>query len=563
MRLSGLLYNRTKYSPEQWGPYDNCLLEKHWAIGSLALDYNSHSIIMHGPKYGTMTQWKGIEAHRWTPIGFPRAILILETQAYLLTFLRSVVEQIVCSSNASLVKNQTTMLDEAFQQGLKRSSGTFGYTLELASPYLNQPFSSPPSFDIDTLLDIAKTRQALQGDHLWLVQTDPLIQSSSGRSEIFDEIPKLKGLLTPLHEILDSRRPLWKVYDELLGALEALLLDQLQRRLQYLGSILPMRLRDTFRFSTFQRLESMAFYHTRRDLKLFPDFAKDMKELARMDEIMYAAFFDMAAINQMLEMVRFYRPRGVRREIDEITKDQYQATRLDTRTWEPSGTIPMREDGDRKIEAEKLLVKFTKEFIDTPEPSGTRLSQQWLDTDKQQRVALGRMWAQIRARHEQTLRRLGFEQEDVDCDLATLSADSTPDHIASIDIRNSEILAEIVARKAKKDCITRTSSVCSKVKTRKLNIADTDEELPFKISVDSDSIVSPPLEVPSTKVSVSKNSYAIFQTMFPTRNFEKRTKTVPWDSFVNAMVDAGFVASQSAGGSALQFEPDAISPWFG
>ncbi|TGO27800.1 hypothetical protein BPAE_0036g00110 [Botrytis paeoniae] len=321
---------------------------------------------------------------------------------------------------------------------------------------------------------------------------------------------------------------------------------------------------------------------------------KDMKELARMDEIMYAAFSDMAAMNQILEIVRFHRPRGVRREIDEVTKvedgrgwryirnhlqDQYQATRLDPRTLEASGIIPMREDGDQKIEAEKLLVKFTKEFIETPEPSGTRLSQQWLNTDKQKRVALGRMWAQIRARHEQTLRRLGFEQEDIDYDLATLSADSTPEHSTSIERRNNEILAEIAARKAKKVASLEHAVVqkhwgpqqqenCqipvrSKVKTRKLNIADMNTELPFQKSVDSDPTVSLPLEVPSTKVSVSKNSYAIFQTMFPTRNFENRTITVPWDSLVNAMAEAGFVASQSAGGSAVQFEPDARSPWFG
>ncbi|TGO36491.1 hypothetical protein BHYA_0123g00190 [Botrytis hyacinthi] len=463
MRLLGLLYNCTKYSPEQWAPFDNSLLEKHWAIGSLALDYNSHSIIMYGP----------------------RAILILEAQAHLLTFLRSVVEQILCSSNASLVNKQTTMFDEAFQHGLKRSSGTFGYTLELASSYLNQPFSAPPSFDIDTLSDIARTRQALQGDHLWLLQTDPLyarryinLEMTSNLEEnskpyhqfflggnsfiqysimfwswgwIFDETPKLKGLLTS-HEILDSVKPLWKVYDELLGALEALLLNQLQRRLQYLGSILPMRLRDTFKFSTFQRLESMAFCHTRRDLKLFPDFAKD---------------------------------------------------RLD-------------------------------------------------------------FW---------------FEQEDIDCDLATLSADSNPEHTSSIEIRNNELLAEIAARKAKKAALLEQVVVqehwghqqqenCqipvrAKVKTRKLNIENVDTELPFKISENSDPIVRPPLEVPTTKVSVSKNSYAIFQTMFPTRNFEERTKTVPWDSLVNGMAEAGFIERHDVGGSAVQFEPDTSSPWVG
>lgn len=92
LRFLGLLYNRTKYSPEQWAPYDNSLLEKHWDMGSLALDYNAHSIILSGPEYGTITPWRKIEAHRWTSVGFPRAILILEAQAYLLSFLRSMVE---------------------------------------------------------------------------------------------------------------------------------------------------------------------------------------------------------------------------------------------------------------------------------------------------------------------------------------------------------------------------------------------------------------------------------------------------------------------------------------
>ncbi|KAF7890293.1 hypothetical protein EAF00_008608 [Botryotinia globosa] len=71
-------------------------MQRNWDIGSLALDYNGNSIILAGSAYvGTTTQWKSEEAHRWTSIGFPRAILILEAQVHLLSFLRSTVERIL------------------------------------------------------------------------------------------------------------------------------------------------------------------------------------------------------------------------------------------------------------------------------------------------------------------------------------------------------------------------------------------------------------------------------------------------------------------------------------
>lgn len=67
-----LLHNRTKYSPELWAPYDNFILEKHWGMGSLALDCNSHSIVLAGSAYGygMLMQWKSEEAHRWHLSGF-------------------------------------------------------------------------------------------------------------------------------------------------------------------------------------------------------------------------------------------------------------------------------------------------------------------------------------------------------------------------------------------------------------------------------------------------------------------------------------------------------------
>ncbi|KAF7890295.1 hypothetical protein EAF00_008610 [Botryotinia globosa] len=238
----------------------------------------------------------------------------------------------------------------------------------------------------------------------------------------------------------------------------------------------------------------------------------------------------------------------------------------------------MGESQSERIKAEKSLADPTKKFMETPKPTGTRLSQQWLDTDAQQRKTLSQIWVQVRARHEYTLRRLGFCQENIDHDLATLSADSDPEHVAAMEKRNAEIHAEIAARHARKVAAfenfldqeqwgTEKSEklgvpIRSKITTRKLPNTDDEKNTVETISKPT---VTPEISahISSPKVLVRKSSYAIFQTMFPTRNFEERNKTLPWDSLVNAMVEAGFIAIHDAGGSAVQFEPDTSSPWFG
>ncbi|TGO89353.1 hypothetical protein BPOR_0113g00060 [Botrytis porri] len=176
--------------------------------------------------------------------------------------------------------------------------------------------------------------------------------------------------------------------------------------------------------------------------------------------------------------------------------------------------------------------------METPKPTGIRLSQQWLDSDAQQRKPLSQIWVQVRARDEHTLRRLGFGQEDIDHDLAILSADSDPEHLASIEKRNAEIHAEMAVRHAKKPEKLGVPTR-SKIKTRKL--PNTDDE---KNSVE---ILCEPTTTPATSAPL------------PT----PKVLVIPWNSLVDAMADAGFIASQSAGGSAVQFEPDASSPWFG
>ncbi|KAF7945162.1 hypothetical protein EAE96_009941 [Botrytis aclada] len=668
-----LLQNRTQYSPEQWAPYDNSILDKHWDLGSLALDYNSHSIILAGSAYGTLTQWNGEEAHIWTSVGFPRAILILEAQAHLLLFLRSTVEQILGSTTGYSMESQISSLDEIFKCGSTTLNGKFDHIPGVTSCYLNRSFSAPPTFDIDFLLNIAKTRVALQGDHLRSLQTNPsyarryielvmasniakslgnhhkFIIASSVRlmhdivmfwswGWIVDEVEKLKNLQSSLNKNLDPPKSLSKAYDAALGSLEALLLDQIRRRSKYLGSLMPMYLRE-YKVTVLSNNHGTFSGWQRKDTVSDPEFSKDrldfclalllvdyrsdckleeaspltpamifamleehfakchetknFKELARLNETVYTVISGLAAMYQMLEMVRLHRPRAKKREAEDVAKlehgrgwryvknhleDQYLLRDYDPVTGRTNEIIPMGESHSKRIRAEKLLADSTEKFMETPKPTGTRLSQQWLDTDEQQRKALGQIWVQVRARHEYTLRRLGFGQEDIDHDLAILSADSDPEYLASIEKRNAEILAEIAARYAKKVAAFENFidqeqwdtekpeklgvSTRFKVKTRKIPTTD-DEENSVQNFSDLTTTPASPAPLPTPKVLVKKSSYAILQTLFPSRNFEERTKTVPWDSLVNAMAEAGFIASHNAGGSAVQFEPDASSPWFG
>ncbi|TEY63225.1 hypothetical protein BOTCAL_0157g00080 [Botryotinia calthae] len=468
--------------PDEW-------IDADITISRYMQGYRNHNSV--GSTYGTLTQWKSEEAHRWASVGFPRAILILEAQAHLLSFLRSTVEKILGSTTGYFVESQISSFDEISKCGSTSLNRRCNYIPGAASCYLNRSFSALPIFDIDSLLNIAKAREGLQGDHVQFLQTDPsyarryielgmasilgklfdyyhkfIITSSVlfiqdivmflSWGWIVDEVENLKKLQIPLNESLDSHKSSAKAYDVALGSLEALLLNRICRRSKYLD---------------------------------------------RLDFCLWLLLFDNLSDCKL-------------EDISPLT---------------PAMIFAVLEEHLAKCHETKNLKELAR-----------------LD---ETRKKLRQIWVQVRARHEYTLRHLGFGQEDIDHDLSILSADSDPGHVTSIEKRNSEVHAEIAARHAKKpeklDVPTR-----SKIKTRKL-LTKHDEQN----SVESfNEPTAPPASSaasPSFKVLVEKSSYAIFQSMFPTRNFEERTKTVPRDSLVKAMADAGFVASQSAEGSAV------------
>lgn len=168
-RLLNIVYNRVRFSPEQWTPFDNYLLSKQWKIGSLITSYNRNCVIMYGPRYGDLVSWKSDLAHAWDIVGFPRAILVLEAQLKLSQFLRDIVEKLLIGSDTG---ETTSIFTQTLDLGLKKATDNSS-CVEFASVFINQPYSAPPIFNVNALLAISEAQVNLHGDHLWLLQTDP------------------------------------------------------------------------------------------------------------------------------------------------------------------------------------------------------------------------------------------------------------------------------------------------------------------------------------------------------------------------------------------------------
>ncbi|KAI6893846.1 hypothetical protein KC334_g12528 [Hortaea werneckii] len=165
-KILSLLHYRSTYKLEDWVMFDSAQAKRAVEGGNLSREYNENCVIMFGERYGDLVKWHRAQCHRWNLIGYPRAIIILEAQAFLLGFLRRLVDGIVPPSSTATVGNaEWTLL---VSRGFKATNQT-----ESWSALANQPFSAPPSL---APADISKkVRAQLQAaeDHLRFLQTDP------------------------------------------------------------------------------------------------------------------------------------------------------------------------------------------------------------------------------------------------------------------------------------------------------------------------------------------------------------------------------------------------------
>jgi hypothetical protein len=159
--LFALLHYRTAYAPQLWAAFDSRQLTLGWAAGWFDVDFSAKCVVMYGHQYGSLVDWEREAAHRGDTLGFPRAILVLEAQAYLMEVLCSIVEKILDGVDPSQPPRAEKWRDLVSHEDFRETGA-----VKFWSPYTNQAFSKPPELDSSYLLTLAKARLEETGDHL-------------------------------------------------------------------------------------------------------------------------------------------------------------------------------------------------------------------------------------------------------------------------------------------------------------------------------------------------------------------------------------------------------------
>ena len=628
-RLLGLLHNRVMYSPEQWAPHDNKQIKLGWEYGALNSPYCSGSVIMHGPHYGELTEWDKAAAHRWDSIGYPRAALILEAQEHIMKFLRGVVDLLLEDIDISLPA-AAEKWNQVTAAGFKQTN-----SLEFWSPFINQPFSAPPLFNVTNLVSIAKAKKEAAEDHLWLLQTQPSYMRRAirdlGSAAIYEVVNRQfifymiaiemvnelnvycvwQNILQECENVQhqhnrfrDSIHPgerLPKMYDQALGALELMLVNQMHHQAKHLAAFIPQRSGFRHLWQTESRTPGQfsvrrtagfpvteGFYRDPLDWCLMqllgdPDEVRRFDqamlfeflnehlvnspsaERARLDQALYDKLSDLAALYELLTAVRLHRPLSTNRDLDDVKRTEQR------KGWKylGAGAKESMTSADRLLRGTLL-----QQFDDLPVPSGKQ-GRAWLEQSERSRSALSAFWAKVRQDHERWLRELQLPPEDIQIDVEALSADSHPEHVATLEAERASILAKIENKgpdPAKEPIQTRwgseepgDSSIPIRSKVKQKNRPDvvpvTIQDQRNEGAIANDHTSAADSKVSSKTIPVKQRTFTIFRSMFPSHP-EEGMKTIEWDAFVLAMAEVGFIAKHS-GGSAVSFERDRHLDWQG
>ena len=164
--IFALLHVRTEYTLDDWATFDMHQLGDPWKVGLFAVEFSSLCIIAHGGGYGDVVPFESNAAHRGDILGFPRARLLLEAQSRLMGFLLRLFD--LTLERANLDVPSSTKWQGTCKEGFRITSDVAQW-----SQYTNQPFSAPPLFDIEAIINAAELRLNAIGDHLAFIQTDP------------------------------------------------------------------------------------------------------------------------------------------------------------------------------------------------------------------------------------------------------------------------------------------------------------------------------------------------------------------------------------------------------
>lgn len=472
-RLLGLLKGRLQYTPQDWLPFDSLQLQLHWDVGSIPLVFcvGNHCVSMSGSTFGSVVDFEVDQVHNWEMIGFPRAKAILDSQAFILGFLRGMVGKIVETMIKSLSSSADSWLTQQSPQ--KR----YENTLEFASSYLNQPFSSPPLFDIDHLVSLAESNLNAKRDHLWLCQTDPdymlhwvkeiqrsrdiiLSETKEGYrrcardinkdihmtylwDHILSSLQSIKELHSCIQLSMESRKIFGGPYEQALGALEVCLVEVMSEFALRLTKSIPHRpgfcknwaIKDGKLYRTDGVPTTMTYHKDPLDWCISQMFGRpddrgryglamlfaflDMQlskstaeERNRIDEYLYTLLSDYASLHEIYQMLGLHRPRSAQFPSKDVISNAPK-----TKGWQYFAAY---RKGAMDLKEESTLGSLLNEFFQSPQPKGKR-DQKWWDTEEASRAKLNSFWNQVRESQKAGMVRCGLTAKDVSEGVSLLS----------------------------------------------------------------------------------------------------------------------------------------------
>ncbi|KAI4862384.1 hypothetical protein F4820DRAFT_430728 [Hypoxylon rubiginosum] len=504
--LYALLHYRVTYPPQDWAAFDSRQLTLSWACGWLDVDFSDKCVIMYGPRYGSLVNWEEAPVHRADFLGFPRAQLVLEAQAFIMTTLRAIVDKILDGVDDSLPARTEKWLELTANAGFKRTG-----EVEFWSPYTNQAFSAPPLLDIDYLISLAKTRLDATGDHLWHLQWDPAYMRRHMKMQLQKTIYKLadesaaarhfahetfseilghywwRWIEIECRNVADIHRrfrdniyagyPLPARYDRAIGALELILVNQVLYRSEMLYQSLPFspgfshhwNLSRAEASNGLLRLERKAPNNTKEGLEDDPlnwcllqllgepdtqtHFDHAMLFAFLHDHLSQCSFKERARLDEVLykklsdlstchEMLVAVRLSRPQNKARSIDEVIVSDADRDRDAWK---TMRQREKNPSPIVSQKDLEVCGKGILKNfyaKPPSGQK-NAEWVRRSKAAREALETFWDSMREIVKKSFVESPFTKKDIDGLLEIISANKTPEYIDAVRGEEEKVLAEI------------------------------------------------------------------------------------------------------------------------
>ncbi|KAI0808680.1 hypothetical protein GGR55DRAFT_180431 [Xylaria sp. FL0064] len=616
--LFALLHYRTQYPPQAWAAFNIKQLDFGWKRAHFQVHFSRTWVLVHGPRYGELVDWDHSVSQSPGTLGFPKAELLFEAQAYLVAVLRDLVLRVLIDVDEN-VPARTSKWRELTETRNFRCPNE----IELWSSSTFPAFSPPPKFELHRVISLAGARLDTVKDHLWQLQCNPaymrrqlkLFLGTKANSD-----PKRRSRLSFFMYLKSEvfSYMMWRWIE-----IECKKIEDLRRRFQgsiQLGPSLPQNYE-----TAFEELEMILVFilnqtgHTLlRDATVSGtlsnwctiDTSPDQLTVANIN--FHIPDFDHSKHPLYWDIVHMFMSSGgskyelsdnaylfrdihyhlsVSRSQEKARVNEYMYRWVadlsafseilsSLRLGRPQASSTKFTKADRREEwlltaigspgmkvdqADPLAHKLLHEFF-MAQPAGSSRDLKWLQMSREIRSILNNFWSSMHEDLGASLRRQGISHGEAQQMLEVITASRSADCKETILAEEAKILSDI------EQGMHIRETPCSFTKPYGKTIETTDIVEPSREKIKTrpqgenpaEVIISKELTESQTKtlepgqapalVQISKRALNAIELLFP-RTPQEAKRGLQWTDFVHAMSDMGF-AAQHNGGSAVSFEAD-------